>query len=419
MSKKTTSNNSEHAYSNAFYARQPIFNRMMKVWGYELFYRQNEDVDSAIYLDGFKATMEVMASLALSPDDKFKSAKVIINFPEQAILEEIPFSMHPQNTVVQFTDPDEVSPEFLEMIIKVKDRGYTVSIDDFSAQYTNTELYMLADIMTLNISKLETSHISQYIQAIGGLKGKFLAKNIESEEQFASLKTLDFSYYQGYFFKRPKTEVVRKISSNEMLRFNLMEMINNDDIDLGELSRTIEKDVSLSVRLLNLLNSPAYGLTAKMSSIQQAVVYLGGDQLRHWLRVVLLTDMKQPGKSAELTILSLQRAKVMESLNAISADVKPDERLFLVGLFSLLDAMLELPMSRVVQLLSALDDTIRYTLDGRETKFWPWLTLIEAMEKSDWDTVGAMAATLDLEASDIMKCYKEAMEWANTVLTCV
>ncbi|MBI9110670.1 EAL and HDOD domain-containing protein [Maridesulfovibrio ferrireducens] len=233
------------------------------------------------------------------------------------------------------------------------------------------------------------------------------------------MKELGFAYYQGYFFKRPKTEVARKISSNEMLRFNLMQMLNSEDFDIGELSRTIEKDVSLSARLLNLLNSPAYGLTAKISSIKQAVVYLGGDQLRHWLRVILLTDMKQPGKSAELTRLSLQRAKVIEMLSSHSDMQESDERLFLVGLFSLLDAMLELPMHRVVQLLSALDDNIRQTLDGSETHFRPWLVLVEAMEDSDWEKVGAMAATLDLEASDIMKCYKEALDWSNTVLTCM
>ncbi|SMF14121.1 EAL and HDOD domain-containing protein [Desulfovibrio gilichinskyi] len=406
----------QKSYYNVFVARQPIFNRKMKIWGYELFYRQEEGSDSATYIDEFKATMEVMSSLALSPDDKFTAAKVIINFSKQAIIEDLPLSQHPKTTIVQFADPEKISPEFIDKVRKLKDRGYTISIDDYAARYENTELYDLTDIMTLNISEISRADIAQRIQLFPGLKGSYLAKKVETAEQFESVETLGFAYYQGYFFKRPKTEVTRKISSNEMLRFNLMEMLNNDNIDLVELSKTIEKDVSLSARLLNLLNSAAYGLSAKISSVQQAVIYLGWDQLKHWLRMILFTDMKQPGKSAELTSLSLQRAKILEMLSACSETKKSDERLFLVGLFSLLDAMLEMPMDSVVERLSALDETIRETLRGGETCFEPWLTLIEAMEESDWGKVGAMAASLDLEAADIMRCYREALEWSNTVL---
>ncbi|WP_291328108.1 EAL and HDOD domain-containing protein [Desulfovibrio sp. UCD-KL4C] len=407
----------QKSYHNVFFARQPIFNHKMKIWGYELFYRQAEGSDSATYIDEFKATMEVMSGLALSPDDKFNTAKTIINFSKQGIFENLPLSLHPQTTVVQFSDPEKVSPELIESVSILKERGYTISLDDYNARHENIELYKLADIMTLNISEIDSADITQRIQTISGLKASYLAKKVENAEQFKSVKESGFAYYQGYFFKRPTTEVRRKISSNELLRFNLMEMLNNDDLDLGELSKTIEKDVSLSARLLNLLNSPAYGLTAKISSVQQAVVYLGWEQLKHWLRMVLLTDMKQPGKSAELTRLSLQRAKVLEMLDGYSGTHKNDERLFLVGLFSLLDAMLEMPMNLVVERLSALDETIRETLNGGETRFEPWLSLIEAMEESDWGKVGAMAATLDLEAADIMKCYKEALEWSNTVLT--
>ena len=407
----------QKSYHNVFFARQPIFNHKMKIWGYELFYRQEEGSDSATYIDEFKATMEVMANLALSPDDKFNTAKTIINFSRQAIFENLPLSLHPQTTVVQFADPEKVSTELIKSVSILKDRGYTISLDDYAARHENIELYKLADIMTINISEIGSADITQHIQSISGLKASYLAKKIETAEQFKSVKSSGFAYYQGYFFKRPTTEVRRKISSNEMLRFNLMEMLNNEELDLGELSKTIEKDVSLSARLLNLLNSPAYGLTATISSVQQAVVYLGWNQLKHWLRMVLLTDMKQPGKSAELTRLSLQRAKVLEMLGAYSETQKNDERLFLVGLFSLLDAMLEMPMNLVVERLSALDETIRETLNGGETRFEPWLSLIEAMEESDWGKVGAMAATLDLEAADIMKCYKEALQWSNTVLT--
>ncbi|MBI9110671.1 hypothetical protein [Maridesulfovibrio ferrireducens] len=136
----------QKAYHNVFFARQPIFNNKMKVWGYELFYRKNEEADSATYIDEFKATMEVMSNLALSPDDKFKAAKIIINFSEQAVLEDLPLSLHPKSTIVQFTDPEKVSSELIETMHKLKDSGYTISLDDYAARYENQELYALVDI---------------------------------------------------------------------------------------------------------------------------------------------------------------------------------------------------------------------------------------------------------------------------------
>jgi EAL and modified HD-GYP domain-containing signal transduction protein len=403
-------------YESVFFAHQPVFDVEGNVWGYELYYRGDAISDTARFPDEVRATMEVMANLALCPDTEFKSAPVIINFPEKAVMEQVPYSLHPDNTVVQIADPRELSAGLLLVLDELKSDGYGLSVDDYQGLPNNHALYDLADIITVSVSDTGETALKDLLKGSPDLGGRVLAKKIETKAQYDMARDCGAALFQGFYFKRPETKELRKISSIESLRFKLMQQLNSEETDFDALSEGISQDPSLSMRLLNLLNSPVYGLTSEISSIKQAVVYLGSSQLKQWLRVVILTDLKQPRKTVELIRLSLLRARFLETLGNVSLSSDRANSLFMLGLFSLLDAMLEMTMDHVLELLSAMDDEIKATLRGQETSMSPWLSLAQCMEESNWDKIGAHVAELGLEAKDIMASYQSALSWSNQVL---
>lgn len=406
-------------YIKAYFAHQPVFNTRMAIWGYELFYRETAKADVADIPDGIKATLEVLSNIILSPDDEFRSARVIINFSIQDILLQAPFCLKPETTVVQIADPHELEPRFMEEINLLVLKGYTLSVDDYQAWPRNMALYEKASIMTVSMLGASEIDIRMRLNENRDLKGLYLAKKVETKAQFDLAKECGFHLFQGFFFKKPVTTEVRKLTSNEVLRFRLLRKLDGTEVDFNSISELIENDVSLSMRLLRLLNSAAYGLKAQITSIKQAVVYLGWSQLKHWLRVVLLTDMRQPDKTIELTRLSLQRASFLEALGQHCESTHVRDRLFLLGLFSLLDVMLDLPMKNVLDEMDVLDNDIKDTMEELETVLTPWMELYQGMESSDWDKVGSVAAVLNLEARDLLVAYKEAIQWANHVLSSI
>ena len=404
------------AYVEAYFAHQPIFNENGKVWGYKLLYRHAPDAEAALFSDEGQATMEVMANLALCPDESFKPANILLSFSRHSLLAGVPLSLQPELTVVEILDPEPLDDALLNQILLLKKQGFSISVKNYQAREENEKLYDVADILTIDIGVVPLEEAVGLIKRGGNGDRDFLAEKVETRVQFEQAREVGFSLFQGFFFKRPKTNIVRKITASEALKFKLLEQLNRPDEDFISLSETIKQDVSLSLRLLRLLNSPAYRFAATMTSVKQAAVYLGLSQLKQWLRVVLLTDMKQPELSLELTRTSLHRAKFLELLSEPGAMPQKSERLFLLGLFSLLDAMLDIPMVEIVEMLSSLEGSITATLMGKETEYRPWMQLVESVEKSDWDMTGRMAAVLQLKTSNILKYYITASEWSNTVL---
>ncbi len=410
--------NQPKPYHNVFFTHQPVFKTNRKVWCYELYFRDKINACAVLFSDEDKlqATMEVLANIALCPDKKFDRTKVIINFPTQAIINQVFQSLHPESTIIQITDTPDFSTSIIQEIKQLKGTGYMFSIDNYKANPDNLDIYRMSDFITLSVIDHSKSEIRSLLRTFPDLKTSFIAKNIETQVQFLQAKNQGFSLFQGHFFKLPKTGAVRKISSHEMLRLDILEKLCNPDLDFDTLKSIIAKDASLSLRLITLLNSPAYGLQTKVSSLKQALVYVGLNQLKQWLRVILFTDMEQPHATKELMRTSLQRAKFLENISSQLGSENDPHRLFLLGLFSLLDTILQIPMEKVISYLSALDEQISQTLLRENTDLFNWLLLIENMENSDWDKVGTLLATLHLGSAEVMDSYVTAVKWANEAL---
>jgi EAL and modified HD-GYP domain-containing signal transduction protein len=245
-------------------------------------------------------------------------------------------------------------------------------------------------------------------------EAQLLASHVQDRKRYEVCRDLEFSIFSGPFFKYPDTMTVRKLSSNEILRFKLLKFIESKDPDIPQIAKTIQSDATISFRLLAFLNSAAFVFSQKIKSIQQAISLLGWANTKNWLRVVLLNDMTQTKEAQELVLLSAQRGMFLELVAREHNywGFNP-ETMHLLGLFSLLDALLELPMSDIVSHLP-IDNKMKAAL-CRETnnEYSPLLHLAFCFEEARWDEIETEIRRLNLDGAKVMPAFQKSVHWAS------
>jgi EAL and modified HD-GYP domain-containing signal transduction protein len=230
-------------------------------------------------------------------------------------------------------------------------------------------------------------------------------------------KALGFRLFQGHYFQQPETVCTRTLSSSQFSRLKLLQAIEQADPDLRSLAETIRTDVALSYKLFGLLNSAHFSLPSPVRSVQQALALIGWEPLRTWIRLIILTDLTPAGKTSELPRSATLRGRFLE-LSAQGRAAPGPEALFLVGLFSLLPAMLDQPMEQILEFLR-LPAEVNAALLSREGGCAVWLTLAVAFEHADWAGVQAAITALGLEPLVVATAYAQAVEWTDTLFRSV
>ncbi len=408
-----TADQSTELYIPTYFARQPVFCDGPSVWGYELLYRDTGEATTAIFTDSEAATLQVAASAFIHPEiGRTQPKKLIVNFTAKSILDQVPYALPADDTVVKFSPPEQSGPEFLVALQKLKDDGYSLALDCFEATPSLYSLYRLADVLIVDILGKSSSHIQALLQR-APRDAQLLAKRVQSMESYRLAKDLGFSLFQGYFFKRPEMMPGRKINSNEVSRLNLFRLIERSDPDFDGLADTVRTDVSISYRLLTYLNSAAFSFPEKIRSIKQAVVILGWRKVRNWLRLIILADLLPASKPSELPYLSAVRGKFLEQVALKHDQHNQPGSLFLLGLFSLLDAMLDMPMKELLACVP-LEDDIRDALSGVKNEYSPWLEISLSFETGNWDNLDILLRKLKLDPLLVARCYYDSLLWANS-----
>ncbi|WP_152555030.1 EAL and HDOD domain-containing protein [Desulfonatronum thiodismutans] len=395
---------------SCFFARHPIFDRNMKLWGYQLLYRDCEQAESARFEDQDQATAQVVLEAAASPSlGLARDTYLLMEFSTTALVHEVPYALPPHNTIIKLTPNLCRDGDLLGIITELRAAGYRLALDGplESCRHVLGEAdYLIVDALT------ESSEaFTQAMNAATRTGIPVLAKRIETPEAFAEAKRLGAEFFLGFFFQKPEVIASKKLSSTQVARLKLLKMLDNRNEGWDVIAKTLQNDVSLTYRLFKFLNSPFFGVIQPITTVQRAVAYLGAKQARTWLRMVILTDLSPPEKTSQLPLLSAQRARFLELLGSGRPDVATDE-LFLLGLFSLLDAMFDMSMPDLVDFLP-LTDALKATLCGRPSLFSPWLELTAQFEQGQWDRVDVLAAQLDLNSIQVGTCYAQAMTWSE------
>ncbi len=402
----------QQTYENVFVARQPIFDRKKNVWGFELLYRHSGNADTAVFSEENEATFKVMTSLSLCPGPDNACSRIMITFPEESIMIHSPYALPAENTIIKLRESFSAQPFFLEALRDLKDSGYLVAVTGYQARSGRRTLCQAADILSIDLNDPEQENIQLFAASAKEHDAILMAAKIEDHKAFDLALEMGCTLFQGFFFKRPVLLSGRKITSTDAARLKLFRIIEDLDPNFDQVARAIESDVSISYRLLAFLNSPAFGFTRPIDSIKQAVVLLGWKKLRNWIRLIILTDMPSPDKTRELSFLSAQRAKFLEMLAVETDRLDMADSLFLLGLFSLLEALLDMDMREIVPHLP-LADELKGALCGEDNQYLPWLQLTDSVEELEWERLERSMAALGLDQVGVEQAYQEAIKWAN------
>jgi c-di-GMP phosphodiesterase len=390
--------------TSAAIGRQPIFDRQRKLWGYELFCVGSLP-DVAI---------EIQSSAYVSLQQITEAGKnVIVDFTEKTILENLPYVLPPKHAAIRLFDDAGSSPTILESLARLKSDGYRVVVHGVSTNSGAASLYQLADIISMDVDPL-AGNSADRVAAARQYNTLLMAMKVQNNAQFKNCLNLEFALFHGPFFKSPDQVTVRKLSSNEMVRLKLLQAMEQEEFDMNRLAQTIQSDVTISVRLLAYMNSATFALSQKIKSVSQAIALLGSRNLKNWLRVVLLSDMSQSNDSRELIFLSAQRGLFLE-LIAKEHDFwgfAPDS-LHLLGLFSLLDVLVGVPMSEMVANLP-LDHKMKAALCREpNNEYSPLLQLAQCFEEARWDDGGKLVQELNLDSAIVKRAFQASLHWAS------
>lgn len=395
-----------------FVGRQPIYSRHLSVSGYELLFRAADD-DHASFIDRNQATSRVVmaALLELDLEKIVGQTPAFVNVTREFVLAGYPAAFPADRVVLEVLEGDAVDRDFVDALRCLADRGYTIALDDFVFSPDTAALLEVADIVKLDVLALGRERVRETVTCLRDRNVRLLAEKIETHEDFAFCRELDFDYYQGFFVCKPDVVHGRRSPVNRLAVMRLLAKLQNPSVDFQEIEEIIVRDVSLSYKLLRLINSAHYGRPQRIHSVRQGLVLLGSRRITTWASLIAMAGIAD--KPQDLMVTALVRARMCELL-AEDRGVQPADSFFAAGLFSVLDALLDLPMAEALQSLPLDDDIVAGILhyDGilGET-----LACVIAYERGRWEEVAASG----FDRRAVTEAYLDAIGWATGVVSAV
>ena len=289
--------------------------------------------------------------------------------------------------------------------------GYKIALDDFEYKAAYNDLINISSIIKVDFINSSRAACKELINKYKNSKILFLAEKIETQEDFNDALAMGYSLFQGYHFCKPMILSAKKVEPFKINAIELIKLVNEDVPNFKEIAKVIENDVSLSFNLLKLVNSLAFSRGTKIKSILQAISLLGEKEIRKWITLVAIEKISSD-KTKELLRLSIIRAKFCEVLcHKFSLGNRKTE-LFLLGLFSLMDAMMDVPKEDVFLELP-ISEELKEALIKQTGIFSDCYKIMIAYERANWSLVAQIAVKYKLAEAEIATAYYEAVKWLN------
>jgi len=390
----------------AYVGRQAIFNRHREVFGYELLFRDGTSNRAALS-DPNLATSHVLlnAFLEIGIERVAGDSPVFVNFSRDYLLGQHPLPALKGRMFIEILEDVTVDDKLVDAVRALRDEGYRIALDDFVYSEELIPLIECAQVVKLDFLSIGREGIAAQVEPLRRFPVALLAEKVDNYEDYTFCRELGFSYFQGYFLCRPEVLEAGKTPANRLTLLQLLSRLYDPAADMTEIVKLVQADVALSYRLVRCINSPMYGLRREIQHVREAVTMLGLSQVRQWVSLLVLSS--STGRPHALLSTALLRAKMCELLARAEGHAAP-EALFTAGLFSVLDALLDMPMEQVLATLP-LSEVVSAALKGLPGRATDILSIVRAHEIGKLDEPHLLA----LEPGVLVEAWIEALEWTH------
>jgi EAL and modified HD-GYP domain-containing signal transduction protein len=400
---------------DVFVARQAIFDRTLKIYGYELLFRSRL-TDSYDGHDDALATLQVIANsfLTIGASKVLGGGQAFINCP-QSLLSDERIEMLPRSTtVIEILESIKPEPEAIAACRQLKDLGFRLALDDFTGQDGYEGFIELADFIKVDFRAVTIAARASICSKYGKRGIRMLAEKVETRKEFQEALDFGYDYYQGHFFARPSITTGREITGYKLNYLNILKEIHQPEIDHRHITELIQFEVSLTHRLLRFVNSAAFERSSRVKSIREAVTLLGDDGIRKWVWLAALPELAS-NKPGELIVSAAVRARFCELIAPLARLASRESDLFLMGMLSLLDAMLDRPLAELLAELNLAGDMQEglLSLESPDNGVASVYSMVRAYEAADWTTLDTCAERLRIPREQLPDLYLQSTVWAE------
>ncbi|KZN13952.1 EAL and HDOD domain-containing protein [Marinomonas sp. TW1] len=391
-------------------AQQPILKRNKEVFGYELLFR-GMDAQKAQFSDGELATSQVLVNLCIGITKLESQLRkpFFVNMTTELMLSDAFFPIDHDTVYIEILESQRLTPEFYQAIEKWRAAGYRFALDDYHFEADYEALLPWVSIVKIDVLATPPE---KYMTEIASLKRRgmvLLAEKVENAAMFELCKKLGFDLFQGYFLQRPELIKGKKIDSATHGAIELVNALQNKDISIDEISHLVAKNPKLSYQLLRILNSPVCGITKKVVSIKEAVIFLGLVKLKRWALLITLTSStSQPNALLKVLLTRARCCQLLAEKNQASLS----ESAFMVGLMSGIDAVFNVEKQVILEQTALENDALAAILH-QAGELGHYLTLTLSCEEQQWQNIEVLNKT---QRSELNQAFINAMLWSEEVM---
>jgi len=394
-----------------YVTRQPILDMRNKVHAYELLF--SNGLETSFHEDREKAVQTMIDNTVIFGLGKLARGlpafvKCTAETLTGSLVEMLPSGM----TVLEVSRGAEPTADLIAACRKLKAAGYRLALDDFTWKPGVEPLLETAAYVKVDFTRTNGEERRRLLAKLAGAPVALLANRVETQDHFGQARDEGFGLVQGFYFCRPTLLEGRKVPANRLSQIEILRVLEEESINLHRLTQLVKRDASLTYRLLRLINSPVCAMQQEVHSVQAALLAVGEDTFRRMATVAIASDLNS-GQPPELLRMAFVRGRFCE-LASRFAGLDCTEQ-YLLGLLSLLSAMLRLPMRDLAPTLP-LREEIRRALEGEALPERSMLEWLERYEHGDWRACDEIANARRLELDDLVRCYQEAVAWAEAAL---
>lgn len=399
-----------------YVARQPILDAKRELFAYELLFRDGVS-NSFPNVCPDEATSKILAQnhLLLGLNELTGGKLAFINFHEDALMQHLPTSLPAKEIFVEILEDIPISDELVIACKKLKKLGYSLALDDHDFDPKWDVFLPFIDMIKVDIRATNILKINKYLRR---LKEKncqnitLLAEKVETAKEFEQLKMLGFEYFQGYFFAKPEVVKQRSMAPNKMVLVELISEATQVNLNMDKITGLIERDVSLSYKLLRFINSSAFSPNQSISSLKHALNYMGETELKKFISLIALANLGDD-KPTELVNLSIIRARFCAQIADYKAEEENPPKAFLTGLFSLVDALLDQPFDVILEKLP-IAPAIKAAITEKQGYLADYLDAAILYEQGRWQELEVLSKKINVSMQELGNFYQSALQWANS-----